>query len=117
MAENVFIASDVDNTRWYMSSSTITRANDGWYIQVTRAYPDKSKMDDRFYVGVIDSDCKNGFGSVYARGNNEEEWVPEYQFNLADIDHVSDIIAKNLCSLNVPVKHQKGAKKPVKRYI
>ena len=93
----VEITSTPDGEVWVGYLETVTFNKDGVYMMVGHKIPGQNEK--RMFAGVEISTCQRGFGSIYTKDMQHQDWEPSTNVSLRG-NTVGDHIASALCIIN-----------------
>lgn len=108
-AEAILMATSADNTQeWYGYAESFTRVSDAYSVMIGKRFPKSpNKDEERFFVAVSFDDCKRGFGSLYTRDRENQNWAVSSNISMSDQKTVGDAVAALICEAGKAMKKPK----------
>lgn len=110
-AKEVYITAN-EGTEWYIYNDTFSNEDGGYSFMVLSREVANEKNTGRVFIGVPFEDCAKGFGTMFIRENQREQWGVASPFRLVvrngEKHTVADILASNICYAGEYLNKQKS---------
>lgn len=92
------VTNSAETESWYAYSETFTKVKDGYSVMLVHRFNKANKNDVRSWAGMSFTDCSRGYGSLYTKDSEKDNWEFTSNVSIETAKTVADIIAANICN-------------------